>query len=272
VLVCGSARSGTTLAAQILERNLGLSHLDNLMALFPRAPLTAAAKFRRHLAPVTDHYTSFYGRTAGWAGHSDMLNLWDRWLGSDRATVPAHISPAAQRSMAEFFGALDEQSERPILCKNNALNASAHLVADALPTARFICILRSRESLALSLLNARLQIHGTADKPYGLGQDASRRSSDAVEDVCRQVLFHEELAALQRKRLGPERFLCVPFEDICNDPRRFVMSVGREVLGETVDVAAMDPALVPFTTSRRAGGEELRLRIRSTFERLGGGL
>jgi hypothetical protein len=268
LLVCGSARSGTTLAAQVLVRNLRLSHLNNLMALFPRAPLTAAARFGGLVRPVTNHYVSFYGRTQGWAGHSDSLNLWDRWLGSDRTAVPDQISPAAQRSMAAFFGALEGETNRPVLCKNNALDASAHLVAEALPTARFVCILRSRESLAFSLLNARLEIHGTAEKPYGLAQDANRRSRDPVEDVCRQVLYHEELADMQQKRLGPERFLRVQFEDICNDPRRFVMRISQEVLGEPADMSSMDPALVPFTTSRRTQGEDLKARIRAAFERL----
>ena len=239
------------------------------MALFPRAPLTAAATLRRFVTLVTNHYGSFYGRTQGWAGHSDALNLWDRWLGSDRTVIPNQISLAAQGSMAAFFGALEGQSDRPVLCKNNSLNASAHLVAEALPTARFVCLERSRESLALSLLMARLEIHGTACKSYGLGKATSRRSGDPVEDVCHQVFFHEELSDMQQKRIGPERFLRVQFEDICNDPRRFVLRISREMLGELAEVASMDPGLVPFTTSKRAQGEELRVRIRATFERLG---
>ena len=198
VLVCGSARSGTSLAAQLLIRNLPVAFFDNLASVFPRSPLTARRMLGQRLHRSLIAYRSYYGRTSGWSAPNDALNLWDRWLGRDRSRAPERLDAKARAEMSAFFGAFERETGLPVVAKNNALNASAHLVAEALPTARFICLQRSRNSLALSLYRARMDIHGAATVPYGLTTGEARRPDDAVEDICRQVLFHERLAREQQ--------------------------------------------------------------------------
>jgi hypothetical protein len=269
LLVCGSARSGTSLAAQLLIRNLPVAYFDNLVSVFPRSPLVARRLFGRRMQRASLQYRSYYGRTAGWSAPNDALNLWDRWLGSDRSRVPAELGARVRAEMAAFFGALEGETGLPVVAKNNALNASAHLVGEALPTARFICLQRSRVSLALSLYRARLDIHGVATVPYGLTTGDARRPGDAVEDVCRQVLYHERVAREQQARMPAGRFMLVRYEDVCRDPRGFVENVGRIYLDATPDFAATDPDLESFAAGQRAGDGELLAKIRETFTRLG---
>jgi hypothetical protein len=269
LLVCGAARSGSSLAAQLLIRNLPVGYLDNLMAAFPRSPILARRLLGSRLPAARIAYHSYYGRTAGWRAPSDALNLWDRWLGSDRAHPPQHLDARARSAMSAFFGALERETGLPVVAKNNALNASAHLIAEALPTARFVCLQRSRETLAASLYRARLEIHGTAAVPYGLSPSGAHRERDALEDVCRQVLYHERLAREQQERIGAERFTIVRYEDICRAPRDFVTSVGRSFLDVTPNFAATDPSLGPFATGQRAADGERLAALRETFIRLG---
>ena len=267
VIVCGCARSGTTIAAQVLQI-LPVSYITNLTSIFPRSPLTAEVAFGRFLPAAGPSQHNFYGRTSGWMGANDGLHLWDRWLGSDRARIPEALAPAARAAMIAFFGARERQTGRPALVKVNALNAAAHLVAEALPTARFVCIERSRVSLAMSLLKARQEIHGRADIPYGLMPPGAAPGADPVEDVCRQVAFHEDLARRQQERLGRDRFRIVRFDDVAADPDAFVALVARDFLGQTesprtgmrleVRSAANDP--------RQAA---LAGRVQEAFSRLG---
>lgn len=271
LLVCGSARSGTSLAAQLLIRNLPVAYFDNLVSVFPRAPLTARRLLGRRLHRSQVTYRSYYGRTQGWDAPSDALNLWDRWLGRDRSRVPERIDDDARSGMSAFFGAFERETGLPVVAKNNALNASAHLVAEVLPTARFICLQRSRHSLAMSLYRARLDIHGVTTVPYGLTARDARCPDDAVEDICRQVLFHERLAREQQARLGAERFRIVGYEDICADPRGFVASVGRQFLDTAPDFGATDPTLNSFAMGHRGDDGELAAAIREAFTRLGAG-
>jgi hypothetical protein len=269
ILVCGPARSGTTLAAQLLIRNLPVAYLDNLVSIFPRAPLTAMCQVGKHVPHTKVIYRSYYGRTDGWSAPNDALNLWDRWLGGDRSHAPDRIPPKERSEMIAFFGALERQTGKPVVAKNNALNACAHLVAEALPTARFVCLQRSRTSLALSLYKARLDIHGRPTVPYGLTSNDERCFEDAIEDVCRQVLYHEALAREQQARLGAERFMLVQYEDVCREPRVFIENVGRVFLGAEPDFSTTDPELRAFNYGHRVGDGELLSRLRETFIRLG---
>lgn len=168
VLVCGAPRSGTTIVALTLIRYLPVGYFPNLTSLFPRSPLTALALFGGVLSPERRPLENYYGRTAGLGGPNDALYLWDRWLGDDRMTVPSLLSPEQVAAMRRFVGATEAFFGRPLVAKNNALHASAHLVAEALPEARFVYLEREPLALAQSLLRARLEIHGTDTIAYGL--------------------------------------------------------------------------------------------------------
>ncbi len=271
VLVCGSARSGTSLAAQLLIRNLLVAFFDNLASVFPRSPLTARRLLGQRLHRSLIAYRSYYGRTSGWSAPNDALNLWDRWLGRDRSRVPERLDDKTSAEMSAFFGAFERETGLPVVAKNNALNASAHLVSGALPTARFICLQRSRNSLALSLYRARIDMHGAATVPYGLTSGDVRRPDDGMEDICRQVLYHERLAREQQARIGAERFMIVRYEDICREPRSFVETVGRVFLEYDRRISRRPTRRSsPFAIGHRVGdGGIARESIRETFSRLG---
>ncbi len=90
-----------------------------------------------------------------------------------------------------------------------------------------------------------------------------------VESVCRQVLFHEQLAAAQEAMLGPKRFWRISYEQFCADPAALVHRVARELLG-VPDVRLTEPALAPFTVSRKNRLPDGMLQqLEETFVRLG---
>jgi hypothetical protein len=270
VLVCGCARSGTTVAAQLLLHHLPVSYFSNLTSVFPRSPLTAESWFRRppRWRPDAPSLHNFYGRTSGWSGPNDALYLWDRWLGSDRASVPAQLDPESRAAMTAFFGARERQTGLPALGKVNALDACAHLVAEALPTARFVLVQRARVPLAVSLLKARQEIHGRPDIPYGLMPPGFRPSPDPVEDVCRQVLFHEEVGRQQLERLGRERMQFIQFEDLCRNPREFVERIGGEFLGASPLPSGRKLLVEVRSGAPPAYDAALLARVEKAFERL----
>jgi hypothetical protein len=229
VLVCGAPRSGTTIVALTLIRYLPVAYFPNLTSLFPRSPLTALALFGGVLPPERRPLENYYGRTAGLGGPNDALYLWDRWLGADRMTVPSRLSPEQVAAMRRFVGATEAFFGRPLVAKNNALDASAHLVAEALPEARFVCVEREPLALAQSLLRARLEIHGTDTVAYGLTAPEARR------------------AAAGRVRLGDERFQVVRYEEFCGAPALLVREVGVGWLGLDPAAVTEDPPAYPIS-------------------------
>jgi len=269
IFVCGPPRSGTTLVTQVLLRNLPVASINNLTSLFPRAPVTANRWFGRWLPRHPPTYQSYYGKSRHFSGPNDGLYLWDRWLGADRTQLQTSLTPAARDGMIRFFGAWEALTGRPLVAKNNNLNGHAALVGEVLPGARFICMRRDPRFLAQALLIARRTIHGRDDLPYGLRDPAAEHCNDPVEDVCRQVLFYERLAAEQLERLGPERFWSLSYEEFCDDPAALVERVSQAVLGRPAPADHRDPGLAPFSSSNTIKLDpEQFAELERTLERL----
>lgn len=271
VLVCGPSRAGTTLAEQVLIATTKPTYLNNLTSLFPRSPIIANRALSDLVGEYGGQFRSYYGKSVGLAGPNDALYLWDRWLGPLHRSAPiAAGSRLDLDGMRRFFGALQLEHGAPILSKNNHLNCCAHLVAPALPSARFLCLRREREHLAQSLLLARQDIHGDASVPYGIGSPVSSAHDDAIEDVCRQVLYHERMARWQQDQLGADRFRIVQYEELCRDPLALAGSVWSSILsGRGTRPSAESVAPFEPSTRIRVTPEEYE-RILEVFARLEG--
>lgn len=264
VLVCGPARSGTSVVASSLIRALPVGYINNLMALFPRSPLVASRLFG--VDPQNEKVGSktYYGRTNGFAAQNDGLFLWDRWLGQDRTNSAPELTAPAGSRLSQFWAALEEHCERPIVAKNNSLIVCADAVARYLPNAHFLCLRREPIYLAQSLLIARNHIHGDSRIPYGL--HGAERDDDPVRDVCQQVWFYEQAAQTQLEALGADRFWVVSYEEFCQDPRALVNRVAKQIFDWDIRNEDLGGGLSPFTasTKRRVPAE--------TFEKIADGL
>lgn len=249
LFVTGPPRSGTTLLHQLLIRNLPVAYVTNLASLLPRSAQAGAFPLTAAIANEKVRLESYYGRTRALFGPSDGLEFWDRWFGDDRRTMPTQLTPVAAASMGRFFARLEQGSGRPVVAKNNNLIASAHLVADAMPTARFVCLRRDPIYLAQSLLKARNDIHGSRDISYGIDESnaAAAKAADPLEDVWRQVDLYQDLQDQQVKRLGPDRFMVVSYEELCADPQAVVARLGRT----TFDLDCLGSTIEPMRASRK---------------------
>lgn len=251
IFICGAPRSGTTVVYQTLVNHLPVAYFSNLTALFPRSPLTAQRLLGRFVAKPHAGYRSFYGRTQGLAGTNDALFLWDRWLGSDRTAAPERIDDERKHEMRRFFAACDRQFDRPLVNKNNSLNLSAHLIAECLPQAHFICMTRDPRHLAQSLYRARCDIHGAPGAAYGVAAPSAADGGDPIRSVCAQAAFYDDINERQRRRLGNERFWLTSYEEFCRAPGELVRRVAREIMGhEFLVQGELPPSFTPSAGDR----------------------
>jgi hypothetical protein len=263
VFVVGPPRSGTTVAAQVLTAGLPVAYFNNLTSIFPRSPITVNQMVRRPFRNELISFRSFYGKSKNWYGPNDALYLWDRWFGSDRTVIPTGIGEAERARLVQFFGAFQEAFPRPLVAKNNNMNAYANIVAPLLPTAIFVCMRRDPLYLAQALLKSRRDIHGSDDTPYGLqdpdGEPA--RSATPYQSVCRQVAFHRNLEREQVAAIGAERYWVVDYETFCEDPRALVDRVARHVApGETIEPpAGVDIRPFPVSRQQKLSDEDFAL-------------
>ena len=258
--ICGAPRAGTTVVHQTLVRHLPVTYFTNLTALFPVSPLMTTRLAGRFLREPVPEYDSFYGRTPRLSGLNDALYLWDRWLGRNRLDAQPRLSARGARDMQQFVAAWTAAAGRPLIAKCNHLNASAHLVADALPDAIFICVERDPLWLAQSLLKAREFLHGDRRRPYGLA-GAGAAAGDPLESVVAQVRFHADLAARQERRIGRDRLWRIRYEDFCGDPAALVRRVGHALFGPKIE-RQLPAALPPHPCANRQTLDD------ATFHRL----
>ena len=270
IFVCGPPRSGTTLLSQVLINNLPLQYFNNLTSWFPRAPLTAMRLFGPWLPRHEIGYKAFYGKTRYLSGPNDALYLWDRWVGKNRDTVPERLLPKAEKDMPQFFASAEDLLDGALINKNNRLNTYAHLAADALPTAFFICLRRNPLMLAQSLLIARKEIVGQVDLPYGIDSDDRPRpaTGDYLDDICQQVLYYEQAAEQQQQHIGKDRFWIVDYEQFCHAPQQVVREVAQSILNLSLSPGQLNH-LEPFHVSEKIRVSEEEFNgLRQRLERL----
>jgi hypothetical protein len=80
--------------------------------------------------------------------------------------------------------------------------------------------------------------------------------------VCRQVLYHRDLAYAQQQAIGADRFLIVSYEEFCRDPGRLVQELAQSVLGVTVPTDLL-PRPIPASRAVKLRRDEFILLERA---------
>ena len=233
IFVCGPARSGTTLVFQVLCRHLDVSYLQNITVLFPRSPILASRIYRRLFGlrkNSSDYYQNYYGKTNGLNGPSEANHIWNRWVQPDATGFRTILSAAGAQEAARFFSAFGEIDRKAIVSKNNNMNVFADVIATAMPNAFIICLRRSPEFLAQSLLQARRDMHGSVSQGYGVQNvEDGAAVSDPIASVSSQVTFLNRKARELLSLVGEDRFWMVDYEEFCRDPGKLVADLSKKL-------------------------------------------
>lgn len=233
VFICGPARSGTTLVFQVLCQYLDVSYVQNVTALFPRAPITTMKLYRRLFrarSTSKEGFQNYYGKTNGMDGPSEANHLWNRWVRPDSTGFRTLISDQEACEAARFFSALSKLDDKSVVAKNNNLNVYADTISQAIPKVLIICLRRNPAFLAQSLLQARRDIKGSVTKGYGV-QDTQPGAADPdpIKSVCKQINYLNKKSEQLQARIGAERFWIVDYEEFCENPGELVARVAGEL-------------------------------------------
>ena len=219
LLIVGPPRSGSTLLYQTLARYADVSYLSNLSDLFPRSPIAATSLLQRRRKLGGKNFSNYYGQTAGLRAPNDGFAVWNRWLGQDRYHTPEELSPDTEDNMRRFFAAWSTQFGKPFLNKNNRNAFCLKLLADTLTESKFVIIRRDPLFVAQSLIQARVQVQGSKQQPWGLASSEDHATSNHplgyVDDVCDQLVRIKTRLQQQQSAVDPSRYVEITYESFC---------------------------------------------------------
>ena len=232
IIVCGPARSGTTLVYQVLADALPVIYVKNLTTLFPRAPLLATRLFSRETRPDQQRdYQNYYGKTDGLQAASEANHLWNQWVDADDSGFRTKLTTSGADAMKSFLGQFSAIFNKPTLSKNNNINAFADEIANKMDHVHFICLRRDARYLAQSLIKARLEINGDVAKCYGVNEgDSNKHDDEPVLSVLEQIRYLDELAVQQQQKIGKEHFWIVDYESFCARPTDLINQIKQRIL------------------------------------------
>ena len=228
LLIVGAPRSGSTLLYQLAVERFDVAYLSNLHCRYFGAPSFAQRIAGGRVEDRTASYASVHGQTAGDAEPSECGPFWYRFFRKSPQYTPLdEVDPAQLRRLRAAVRALGDAAGRPPVFKNLVCSLRLGPIGAALPEARFLFVRRDLGDNAQSLLAARKRIHGDyttwwSVEPPRIDQ---LRSLPPHEQVVEQIRAVEAVIQADRDVLGPERFLELRYEDVCDDPRQALREV-----------------------------------------------
>jgi hypothetical protein len=247
-MVVGPPRSGTTVLYQVLAGLLPCAYISNLHVLFPRS----ASRWLGEGPGPGGPLRSFYGHSRGLRGVNEGNEFF-------RKVGLADPGPQAVKADLGRIAALAGAGPgRPLLFKNVESMGNLALWHEAAPGMVFVVARRHPEALVESIYRAYLELGTFNPYPEELGPGPPE---DPIEASARVARILTDRIERQRGGIAPDRWLDVPYESFCSDPRPWASALAGSLeldpgrLRGTGDRSALQ---VP--PSRVSEGERARIR------------
>jgi hypothetical protein len=228
ILILGAPRSGSTLLYQAMVERFDVAYLSNRHCRWNGSPALVERRFRpaRHAAT----YRSRHGHEPGPGAPSECGPFWYRFFPATPHRVTLEV--ADEGSMARLrtsVARLGEAAGKPLVFKNLYCSLRVEPIARALPEAIFVVIERDLVDNARSLLAGRMKRSGTyttwwSAEPPGIEHI---RTLAPAEQVVEQIRAIERTLGEARQTVGPERFLDVRYEQLCEEPEAVMGAIAR---------------------------------------------
>ncbi len=271
--IIGVARSGTTLVNQLIARHLDVGYINHLIAALWKAPITGIRLSRKVLRDARPpSLESNFGRTSGVTHPHEFGYFWNDLLGTSelRELTSQEADSVEWDHIARVLTHMTYAFEKPVLFKSVQIGPLLDRLQSVLPKTCWIWVQRDPVDTARSILKMREQFLGDREqwasvKPLAYAKLMSR---PVWEQVAGQVLATEQSIAAAVKAVNGYNVLQVRYEEICEDPVKFLEAVHSLLRKNGSKVSWTDEPLPKPLQYRHAPEDEDTARIRQIFRKL----
>lgn len=230
VFVIGMARSGTTLAGQLLA-GAGFGYVSNFIASFWKAPALGATLQRLILnspGTLASSFRSYHGVTEGLLEPHEFGYFWDRWFDLGQPTHKLDstgLSRVDREGLRNALTALQKVEGRPFSFKNNSwCSLQASWLAHTFPRSIFVMCRRPACWVAQSLCQAREERYGSRDTWWSIRPSTytSLIGLPWWDQIAAQIHDFDVEMREQLAQIPPYRVIDISYSAMCENPRDLI--------------------------------------------------
>ncbi len=235
IFIMGPARSGTTVIYQSIIYSLDVCYFFNIMdsKLFKYIPEYIAKIAKNYNINADIKFTSYYGKTEGFFGPSQGINIWNRWFKIEKELNEigkCYLSDNDISEMRNTLNFITNLSRVPFVNKWNGHNVHLLTLDEVFPNAVYLRVKRDSVLNAQSVLIGRRELKGD---PYRNITRSPRRynlykNSNYIEQVCGYIIeMNRELDEVSNK-IDKEKIITIEYESFCENPQKTINDIVKK--------------------------------------------
>lgn len=274
IFVIGVPRSGTTLLTQLVSSCFDVGSINNLIARFWLAPVSAIKLSKAVLSNQKNIlYQSNYGKTSDITEPHEFSYFWHRWLKLEY--MPEYEIEKMEkeidwsgliltlRNMALTFG-------KPLMLKAPLVLYYIDKIAAKMPEAIFVYSKRDLADVAVSLRKGRIKYYGDDSKWLGMYplEYNKIKNLPPKEQLAAQIYYLDKSYRSKLNELQAEQGLVLEYKDICTNTQESLQKIKHNLFQQS-SVSLRDSAAPPAgLIARNYSGTEEYLEFAAILNQL----
>ena len=269
--IVGCPRSGTTLLNQLVSSCMDVGYINNLIAVFWKAPVHGILLSKKLLGlNYESDFSSDFGKTNSIMEPHEFTYFWSHFLKYNRIAQlpPAHDETIDWARLRLVLTNMCEAFQSSIVFKSFYLGWHMESFLKVMHKTLFLFVERNILDNAWSLLQIRKKYFGTYEEWASIKpiQFDDLKRLDPYEQVIGQVYYLNQSYKQQLQRISPDHFLIVPYEELCKRPNEFLHEIINKLDGLSVKQTLVKTAPTFFAHERKRDQKEW-IRLNDAYEK-----
>jgi len=270
--IIGVPRSGTTPLLQLCAKHLNIGYINNLIAVFWRAPVYGIKLSKKLIPPfIPSSFESDFGRTIGIHEPHEFGYFWSSELGYKEPIKKTRgfENKINWMRLRMILINMTHAFRSPIVFKSFYLGWHIAKVQKVLPKTCFIWIKRNPLENASSLLKMRKKFLGSVDKwaSFKPAEYTWLKNEPYWKQVAGQVYYLEKNISEQIERVKGNNILEIKYEEFCQHPIDILIKVKKllEHNGNNIEIISEPPESFEIKSAYSDLEEKERSLIKSAI-------